>query len=327
MQAPMLVLKARVEIAEGRFADAVRTLETGLSFSQQVGDGAFLINSLVGIACASQCLDCLTELMEQPKAPNMYWALAVVPRPLNNLRKAYEIEQDMLEMQFPDTADLDRPRTPPEWDRALVNVRKELDRIRKYDRTFTPPAAGSAVTDPASKSPDLEIARKYLAEVMGVKQDVVAAMPPAEVLMRYLVAVYHDMRDDIFKATYLPFPKRKLVIEEAIKRMNAAPDTEACRLARAFLPAIQKVQQADVRIQRRLAILQAIEALRMHTAANNGDLPAKLADLTVVPVLDDPGTGRPFEYQRDGKTAILVSRMPGEVPGYTGLRYRLTVRK
>ena len=42
MHAPLLVLKARLEIAEGRYADAVRTLETGLSFSQQIGEDPFL---------------------------------------------------------------------------------------------------------------------------------------------------------------------------------------------------------------------------------------------------------------------------------------------
>jgi hypothetical protein len=38
MQPPLLILEARVEIAEGRFADAVRTLETGFSFSQQLSE-------------------------------------------------------------------------------------------------------------------------------------------------------------------------------------------------------------------------------------------------------------------------------------------------
>src|SRR5206468_2155615 len=42
MQAPLLVLKARVEGLEGRFADAARTLETGFSFSQQLSEGPFL---------------------------------------------------------------------------------------------------------------------------------------------------------------------------------------------------------------------------------------------------------------------------------------------
>jgi hypothetical protein len=351
MHAPILVLKARVEMAEGRFADAVRTLETGYSFSQQVGDGPFLINSLVGIACGSMCTDCLTDLIEQPQAPNMYWALAVIPWPLNDLRKANEIEQRMLEMQFPDLADLDRPRSAKEWDRVLANVRKEIERINHLEKDFKVVKPGCAWTDPASKSPDLPIARKYLTEAVGIKADAIAAMPPAEVLLRYLSSFYHELRDEVFKAAYLPFPKRLAVCDEADKRLNvvrhphvgktyelrpvdeadknskAAPDTEPARLARLLLPAIRKVQLADIRLPRRLAILQAIEALRMHAAAHNGQLPDKLADVKVVPVPDDPGTGKAFEYQRDGKTATLISRIPGEVPGYTAMRYRVTVRK
>jgi hypothetical protein len=48
MHAPLLVLKARVEIAEGRLADAARTLETGFSFGQQVSEEPFLVNTLIG---------------------------------------------------------------------------------------------------------------------------------------------------------------------------------------------------------------------------------------------------------------------------------------
>jgi hypothetical protein len=161
----------------------------------------------------------------------------------------------------------------------------------------------------------------------GLKADAIDAMAPAEVLLRYLSSVYRDFRDDVFKAVYLPFPKHQTVASEALKRLKTAPDTEACRVARLFVPAILKVQLADIRTQRRLAILQAIEALRIYAAAHNGALPDKLDQVKIAPVPDDPGTGRPFEYQRDGNTAMLISRIPGEVPGYTALRYRVTVRK
>ena len=73
-------------------------------------------------------------------------------------------------------------------------------------------------------------------------------------------------------------------------------------------------------------MLRAIEALRMHAAAHGGQLPDSLDQVTVVPVPLDPGTGKPFEYHRDGATATLVSRLPGE-PRTPGLRYRVTVRK
>jgi len=65
----------------------------------------------------------------------------------------------------------------------------------------------------------------------------------------------------------------------------------------------------------------------MHAAAHDGQLPDKLTQVPLVPVPNDPGTGQPFEYQRDGRTATLVSRIAGEPLEKTGLRYRVTIRK
>jgi hypothetical protein len=83
---------------------------------------------------------------------------------------------------------------------------------------------------------------------------------------------------------------------------------------------------AQTRLDRRIAALRVIEALRLHAATNGGNFPDKLADVTVVPVPDDPGTGKPFDFQADGKTATLSSTVPGEPLEHNGLRYRLTLR-
>jgi hypothetical protein len=152
-------------------------------------------------------------------------------------------------------------------------------------------------------------------------------MPHAEVLLRYLLHLYHELRDETFKGTYLPFPQAWAVYAEADRRLKAVPDTEAGRLARVFLPAVLKVQSAQARIERKLAALRVIEALRMHAAAHGGELPETLAAVTVVPVPNDPGTGRPFEYKREGRTATLISCVPGQSLRMSGLRYRLTLRK
>ncbi len=326
MQATLLVLKARLEIAEGRFADAIHTLETGFSFSQQINEGPFLINSLVGIACATKCADCLLELTERPDAPNLYWALTVLPRPLIDLRKNMEHEHQMLEMQFPDLLDLDRARSPAEWDATLVRVRKEVERIGKLDNS--PEAkTGSGPADPAAKSPDLPTARKYLTDVVGMTAAKVEAMPPAQVLLLYLSNYYREYRDETFKSTYLPFPQSRPLSLAAAEQLKAVPDTEAGRLVRWFLPAILKVRLSQARIERKLAAQRVIEALRMHAAANDGQLPDKLDQVKIVPIPNDPGTGEPFEYQRDGKTATLSSRIPGEALNVVGLRYQITIRK
>jgi hypothetical protein len=327
MQAPLLLLKARVETAEGRFADAVRTLETGISFSQQVSDAPLLISALVGLACAGQVADGLQDLIEREGAPNLYWALAVIPRPLIDFRRANEIEYHLLSMQFPDLDDLDRPRTPREWDGALKRIRTEFERVMQGESGFKPAPEGRRPADPASKSPDLPAARKYLADVARLPAARLEKMPPAEVLLRYISHHHRVLRDEVFKGTYLPYTQSRPVLAEADKRLKAGPESEAAWMTRVFLPAILKVQTAQVRVERRLALLQAVEALRMHAAANGGKLPGKLSEVKVVPVPLDPGTNAPFGYALDGDTATLTSRLPGEPLLTTGLRYRLTVKK
>ena len=79
-------------------------------------------------------------------------------------------------------------------------------------------------------------------------------------------------------------------------------------------------------LERALAALRVIEALRMHAAVHDGKLPDKLDDVTEVPIPNDPGTDRPFEYNRDGDTATLVSLVPGDPVPNNGLRYRVTIR-
>ncbi len=335
MQAPILVLKARVEIAEGRYADAVRTLETGFSFSQQVGQGDFLIQSLVGVACASQFADEVLELVERPGAPNLYSKAErrhTAPRPRSSTLPACQrvIEQNMLEMQFPDLADLDRPRTPEQWDAVLVRVRKELERLNKLEPEGStqpkPLKTGTTSSDPAAKSPDLPAARKYLTEVVGMKAANVEAMPPAQILLLYLSHFYHKVRDDVFKGSYLPFPQGLAVNREADQRLKSLPDTEAGRTARWFLPAVLSVQLAQARLERKLAALRTIEALRMHAAAHEGKLPDKLDEVTVVPLPNDPGTNKPFGYERDGQDRRHADHVAFRVSRWTrlGCSYRIT---
>ena len=80
------------------------------------------------------------------------------------------------------------------------------------------------------------------------------------------------------------------------------------------------------RLDRKIAALRVIEALRLHAAAKGG-LPDKLDEVTVAPLPLDPATGKAFEYKREGNNATLTSRIPGEDVAVSGLRYRITLRK
>ncbi len=323
---PMMVLRARVDAAEGNFAAAVRALETGFSFSQQVGDGPFLISELVGIACAYHFAEVVTDVVERPGAPNLYWALTAMPRPLIDLRKGMEFEQRVLEMEFPELADLDRPRTAEEWNAVLARFRTHFRSpvFRQQGQKYLP---GTAPEDSAADSPNLAAAKKYLTERGGMKPAEVDAMVPAQVLLNWLVRYYRELSEDRYRAMYLPYPQAKPLVTDSMQRLKAAPDSEAKQLVEGTLPMVLAVQAAQARIESKLALLRAVEALRLYAAGHGGKLPERLDQVTEVPIPDDPATGKPLEYSLDGATATLISRAPGGNTGREGFRFRLTVRK
>jgi hypothetical protein len=99
------------------------------------------------------------------------------------------------------------------------------------------------------------------------------------------------------------------------------------RLPVLLLSAIPKVIESNNRLERRIAALRIIEALRLYAAGHDGQLPDKLADITEVPVPNDPGTGMPFEYERDKDTATLIAPpLKAAANPKTGQRYRLTIK-
>ncbi len=104
--ARLLSAKAHLEIAEGRYDQAVRTLQTGYAEARHVGQGPFLVCSLIGVTIAGIMSHEAEQLIQQPDSPNLYWALSILPRPLVDFRPAGEVESNFLCLQFPGAARL-----------------------------------------------------------------------------------------------------------------------------------------------------------------------------------------------------------------------------
>ena len=96
---------------------------------------------------------------------------------------------------------------------------------------------------------------------------------------------------------------------------------EAIPLARYLLPSFSAVRRGHAQVRQTIAALRVVEAIRLYGAAHDGSLPAKLADVTDVPIPIDPTTGQPFVYDRTGKTAVLQS--PGGRLGRAAIRNHL----
>jgi hypothetical protein len=100
-------------------------------------------------------------------------------------------------------------------------------------------------------------------------------------------------------------------------------------LDRALVPAAHKVLMARTRLERRIAALRCIEALRLYAAAHGGQWPNHLSSVTEVPVPLDPATGRPFDYHvADGKAYLDGPDVfPGAPNPAVTVHYVLTLRK
>lgn len=76
-------------------------------------------------------------------------------------------------------------------------------------------------------------------------------------------------------------------------------------------------------------MLRTIEAIRLHAAAYKGELPAKLADVTVAAIPNDPVLGKPFEYTvSKGRFTLWAPPPAGESPANANsLKYEIKVGK
>jgi hypothetical protein len=324
--ARFLDLRARAEIAQGKFGDAVHTLQTGLQLGRHASEGPTLIHGLVGIAVDMIMLQRLEELIQQPGAPNFYWPLTDLPPHLVDLRSGVEGERLTIDWLVPGGRELlanpNAPRPSPEKHREML---KGLAAI--LEEPHTPSAKLEHFEEKAAALPE---ARKVL-KGYGWTDAQIDAIPGG--LANTLLEIHNYDRyydDMLVKWFRLPDRIARPQFIEADALLKAAKKGQpGMVLAALLLPATTKVMAARLRLDRRVAALRVVEALRLHAAGHDGKLPASLADITEVPVPDDPATGKPFEYTLEGERAVLlVPAPPGDKPNMgNNLRYELTIAR
>jgi hypothetical protein len=133
---------------------------------------------------------------------------------------------------------------------------------------------------------------------------------------------YEIERDDRIKLVTLPL--WRLDFAGAEGKQPPAGDG----LFADLLPNIVKLRQTQAELERELALLRHVEALRMVAALHDGKLPSTLEKITV-PLPDDPVTGKPFDYVAEGQTARLRgAAADGAATSLgSGVDYKVTIRK
>ena len=310
--AVLLAMRCRLNIADANYSKALYTLQTGLALGRDVSQAPTLINALVGNAICTTMLGRVEELMQAPDAPNLYWAMTDLPRPLIDLRKALQGEKMMLETEFPNLKDLENGPLSPQAQQRILKKVILLHALAGSSQKLKPvPLALKAY--PAAK-------RALIAQ--GRKPEEVAALPVLQVILIDGLQQYQRVRDDYFKWASLPYLQARAGWKKADAELRRiAREHPGATLFLAFVPHLQTVPVAMLRLDRRVAALRCIEAIRLYAAAHDGKLPAKLGDITEVPVPNDPVTGKNFVYQVKGDRVTL--RDPPLADGQPALRFPL----
>ena len=321
-----LALRTRLELAEGRLDDAVYSIQTGLQTGKNVAEGPSLIQALVGIALTNVVLGRVEEFVQQPGAPNLYWALAALPRPLLDPRPALDGEFRLTTSAIPGLADLEKGPVPAETADKVFDATVALLALDEGKDNPLAGKAGRAVY----LTYHLASAKKELV-ARGWKPITVDAMPAAQVVLIRTAAIYREIWDDQAKLFFAPQPFARADfarVKEKVQAVRKEAETDPLTATFALVfPAVEKVHGAFARTERKLAALQAVEAIRLHAAAT-GKLPAALDAVTAAPVPVDPGTGKPFVYTYTDGVATLSGPAPaGEPPvAPAAIRYEIRLR-
>lgn len=89
----LLALKVRLQIAQGRYDDALDSVQSGFAMAKHLGNDPVLLRGLVGIGIAAHMCRRLEQFVQGPDAPNLYRALLDLPQPLIDLSKQVEWEE------------------------------------------------------------------------------------------------------------------------------------------------------------------------------------------------------------------------------------------
>jgi hypothetical protein len=306
-----IAVDARRKLADGEIDKALDSVKIGFTLARHTNAGETLINALVaGLIVETQCRQ-IESLVELEKAPNLYWALTDLPRPIIEVGPALRIESATPYYLFPSlkhAGDLEN-LTQEQADRMLYGLITEFSDSYKFmglegQPTLEQKAWMNRATAMAMVLAGSGTARKEML-ARGWTEKKLDSLSPSHVILVHTIQTYDELQDELFKAARLPYAEAAPVVERAMKELKAAKSREVLPLAATLLPAFDRTFASVARTQQHVDLLRTIEAIRLYAAKHDGRLPQRLEQITEVPVPTDPVTGKAFSYTLDGETGTL----------------------
>jgi hypothetical protein len=297
-------LQIRLKIADGETDEVLELLQQGLYMGRSIAQGPTVIQDLVGTAITALLLKEVENLIQMPDSPNLYWALTALPDPMIDMHTSLENEREVLFVEFPQLRNLESEVLLPAQASAVAS-----DFMNKIQTL-------SGGTDDVSFQGLLPVgwvmmhysdAKEFLAG-KGYSQERIESMPAAQAVLIYQKQEYLEIMDHFFKWFEVPYYQAQPNLEKAEKRFDNHRHTKGIKvnLFTTLLPAMSRIAFLQARLDRNIALLRTIEAIRMFAADHSGQLPGSLEEITAVPIPADPVTGKDFIYRRiDARNARL----------------------
>jgi hypothetical protein len=311
--ARVIALRARYQLSENRFDDALATMGLGYALSRNLAHGCCLVQDLIGMAIQNLLDQQARTLIACENSPNLYWAFTDLATQPIDLQRGLSFESKMWDFTIHELADLDR--------RTLSNA-ESLDLAIKVFQIGNSNRANRAALLLWAVETEAE-ARKYLIE-SGFSAAKLDRMPILQMALLYRWRQFEIVRDDCFKSLYLPESELRTETVRSDKAVKTAVQKGEGQPFTSLLPAVHAANYARMRSQRQTNLLRIVEALRMY-AAEYGKWPAALDEIKAAPVPRDPYTDKPFEYTVKDGVAVLSSTHLGGGSGSE--RYELTLRR
>ncbi|MFZ5830086.1 MAG: hypothetical protein ACOY3P_08360, partial [Planctomycetota bacterium] len=207
--ARMQSLRCKVALAEERLDDALAILGQQYAMARHLAQDEIVITQLIAIAIAGIAWNDALQFVQQPGAPNLYWAFAALPRPPVDVRHAMALERQLVLLQLTAIREVDETPRPAEyWQEFLDRFYAQFRVLSQLTGTISSPrddpevARAAIVAYIAAAYP---AAKRYLIEDLGLPREKVEAYPTAQVVFLAMIRYHERARDDLFKWTYLPF--------------------------------------------------------------------------------------------------------------------------
>lgn len=335
--ANLLGFRARYQVSQRDWAAASYTLQTSFSMARQYGSAPMLIHAIQGSKFAEDALgQGVTEWIQRGDSPNLYWALTNLPQPFVGLSPAARSERMPVGQTLLDRAYRGEELPREQWGQVVPEMIGSLQMISPpYKRDPTEMEAQARRTI-ASTYPR---ATQYLISA-GIPKEKVDAMAPDQAVGTYFCQEARATSDELWKSWGLPYPQAQEqmlrswrglgadqppLVDNPLFQTSQVWRTGPAQQSDYTVPSLLRWRYVLSKVDRQIAMLRTIEALRDYAARHDGHPPARLDLITDLPVPPDPITGKPFDYAVTVQTVQLEALTPWWPR--TGWRFELTFAK